>query len=193
VSHGDNDHIGGSGALLAALPVTRVLTSVPERLPGSRECTTGQGWEWDGVRFDLLHPDASGTLRGNNRSCVLRVTSRYGRLLLPGDIAAPAERALLRAHTAELPAEVLVAPHHGSKSSSTEDFLDAVQPKWILLPVGYRNRYGHPHPEVLARYRARGSALADSATSGAITLRLDAAGLQVSHYRQEQGRYWHER
>lgn len=191
ISHGDNDHIGGSAALLAALPVDRRLSSVPERVPGAAACAAGQAWEWDGVQFVMLHPSPDRRLTGNNLSCVLRVVSRHGRMLLPGDIAARAERVLLRDQEAQLPADILVAPHHGSKSSSTESFLDAVRPGLALFPVGYRNRYGHPHPDVMQRYRERGIALAASPDAGAISVRLDAAGMHVSRYRTDQRRYWY--
>jgi len=164
---------------------------VPERLADAAACQNGQGWEWDGVRFEILHPHQDSSFAGNNLSCVLRIVSPYGRALLPGDIAALAERAILQAREGQLAAEVLVVPHHGSKSSSTTAFLDKVRPRVALLPVGYRNRYHHPHPAVVARYVERGIALQDSATAGAIRLRLDAAGLQIDRYRDTQRRYWH--
>ena len=191
VSHGDNDHIGGSASLLAAMPVTRVLSSVPERLANAEACLSGQQWVWDGVRFEMLHPDRDSPFTGNNLSCVLRIVSRHGRALLPGDIAAKAERAILLERKGQLAAEVLVVPHHGSKSSSTETFLDTVRPRVALLPVGYRNRYRHPHPAVVARYVERGIALEDSAAAGAISVLLDAAGLLIDRHRDTQRRYWH--
>jgi competence protein ComEC len=190
VSHGDNDHIGGSASLLAAIPVTQVLSSVPERLENAKACRNGQSWEWDGVHFAMLHPAAGSRLEGNNRSCVLRVESRFGQALLPGDIAAKAERELLLRAEEQLRADILVVPHHGSKSSSTESFLDAVRPRVALLPAGYLNRYKHPHPRVVARYRERGIALEDSATAGAITVELGNRGLQLTRYRETQRRYW---
>jgi competence protein ComEC len=190
VSHGDNDHIGGSASLLAAMPVRRVLSSVPERLANAEACVSGQAWEWDGVRFAILHPDAGTNLEGNNRCCVLRIESRFGQALLPGDIAAKAERELLLRAAQQLRADVLVVPHHGSKSSSTENFLDRVRPRVALLPVGYRNRYNHPHPLVVERYRERGIALEDSASAGAITLQLGNKGLQLHRYRETERRYW---
>jgi len=190
VSHGDNDHIGGSASLLAAMPVARVLSSVPERLPAAERCASGQTWEWDGVRFTLLHPEADSLLQGNNRCCVLQVESRYGRVLLTGDIAAKAERELVWRAATQLRADILVVPHHGSKSSSTEAFLDTVRPRVALLPVGYRNRYRHPHPTVVARYRERGIVLEDSASAGAITVELASQGLPLRRYRETQRHYW---
>jgi len=190
VSHGDNDHIGGSGSLLASVPADEILSSVPERLAGARACAAGQHWSWDGVAFEILHPPTDSPLTGNNRCCVLRVASRYGRVLLPGDIGAKAERVLLRQQDAALPAEVLAVPHHGSRSSSTETFLDAVHPQVALLPVGYHNRYHHPHPQVVRRYQERGIAVAASPAAGAIDVRLEPAGLSVHRYRDERRRYW---
>ena len=190
VSHGDNDHIGGSASLLAAMPVTRVLSSVPERLTNAEACRSGQTWEWDGVRFMMLHPQADTRLVGNNRCCVLRVDSRFGQVLLPGDIAAKAEREIMLRAGEPLRADILVVPHHGSKTSSTETFLDTVRPRVALLPVGYRNRYHHPHPMVVARYQERGIALEDSATAGAITVELGEQGLQLNRYRETRRRYW---
>jgi len=190
VSHGDNDHIGGSASLLAAMPVTRILSSVPERLTNAEDCHHGQMWEWNGVRFVMLHPEPDSRLAGNNRCCVLRVESRFGSALLPGDIAAKAERDLLLRTEKQLRADILVVPHHGSKTSSTETFLDTVQPRVALLPVGYRNRYHHPHPLVVTRYRERGIVLEDSATAGAITVEIGHQGLQLSRYREAQRRYW---
>jgi len=190
VSHGDNDHIGGSASLLAAVPVTRVLSSVPERLANAEDCHHGQAWEWDGVRLAIVHPQSDGRLAGNNRSCVLRVEGRFGAVLLPGDIAAKAERDLLSRAGEPLRADILVVPHHGSKTSSTEAFLDTVRPQVALLPVGYRNRYRHPHPTVVARYRERGIVLEDSASAGAIRVELGNRGLRLNRYRETHRRYW---
>jgi competence protein ComEC len=193
ISHGDNDHIGGATSVLKEFPAGKVQSSVPERLPNALACERGQRWEWDGVRFVVLNPDPASRHKGNNRSCVLRIETAHGRALLPADIARPAERRLVREQAAWLPAEVLVAPHHGSKSSSSPEFLEAVQPKLLLVPVGYRNRYRHPHPDVVARYRERGVVLADSAASGAIEVRFAGGGYQIEQYRQAHRRYWHLR
>jgi len=193
VSHGDNDHIGGSAALLDRMPVERILSSVPERLPGAEPCLNGQTWVWDEVRFEILHPSPGGKLRGNDRSCVLRVDSRHGQALLPGDISARAERFLLHEQPHRLPATLLIAPHHGSRTSSTELFIDRVRPTLVLLPVGYRNRYRHPHPDVLARYQARGVEIADSPSAGAVQVRFDPTGWRMDRDRDIRRRYWHYR
>lgn len=193
VSHGDNDHIGGAASLLSALPVGRVLTSVPERLPNAHACAAGGRWEWEGVEFRLLHPPLGYRRRGNNASCVLHVQGRHGAVLLPGDIEASAERLLLRAAPAALAAEVLVVPHQGSKTSSDERFIDAVRPQLALFAVGYRNRFNHPHAEVRSRYERRGVQMFDSAAHGAIEVALGADGVRTQPYRERKRRYWFNR
>ncbi|MCL5668753.1 MAG: DNA internalization-related competence protein ComEC/Rec2 [Gammaproteobacteria bacterium] len=189
ISHGDNDHIGGAASLLEAFPANRVLSSVAERLPNAQPCLAGETWQWDEVEFQILNP-ATTNVSGNNASCVLKITSRYGSVLLPADIEAEAERALLE-RDANLRADILVIPHHGSKTSSTEEFIDAVKPEIALIPAGYRSRYRHPHPTVVARYRQRGIRLLDSPAQGAIHIRLGANGTRVSGYRNTHRRYWY--
>lgn len=198
VSHGDNDHIGGALALAAELPPARVLSSVPQRLTelGAEPCLGGMRWEWDGVGFELLHPRADyagGGRQGNNRSCVLRVTTAGGSVLIPGDIEQPAEAHLRASQSDRLAADILVVPHHGSRTSSSEAFIDAVAPQFALFPVGYRNRYGHPKADIVERYRQRDIHLLDSASHGAIRFRLGGRGglRLVDTWRQTARRYWH--
>jgi competence protein ComEC len=173
VSHGHNDHVGGARALLDAVPVTAISSNVDADWPGRHACRAGTHWSWDGVEFRILHPASDTAGDGNNSSCVLKVIGRGGRLLLPGDVEAAGEAALLERVPASLRAEVLVVPHHGGRSSSGDAFLDAVQPGMALVPVGYRNRYGFPHRQVLRRLSARGVRVFDTAQHGAISLRLD--------------------
>lgn len=191
VSHGDNDHLGGAAALRAGLPVRRVLTSVPERLPGAQACRAPDAWRWDGVEFRLLHPPAPGP--GNDLSCVLKIDSAAASVLLPGDIGADAEQLLVAMQSERLGASVLVAPHHGSKTSSSPALLAAVAPQVVLIPVGYRNPYHHPHPSVVARYDAGGIRRYDSASHGALELRWRDGVPQVESYRERARRYWHTR
>ena len=189
VSHGDNDHLGGAASLREEIPADRVLSSVPERLPGASLCAAPETWEWDGVRFTLIHPTQAG-LRHNNSSCVLRIQSAYGSLLLPGDIEREAEAMLVERVGKGLQSDVLVAPHHGSKTSSTEDFVAHTRPRIVLFPVGYRNRYHHPHPTVLERYGKVASEMYDSPRQGAIEIRFGPSGIVVSGYRNSHRRYW---
>ncbi|MDA1107604.1 MAG: DNA internalization-related competence protein ComEC/Rec2 [Proteobacteria bacterium] len=189
VSHKDNDHIGGAASLLAAYPPQRVLSSVPERLPNARHCIAGESWRWDEVEFTLLNPSDENA-RGNNSSCVLMIQTAHGKVLLTADIEAKAERALIARWGEQLNADVLVVPHHGSKTSSTDEFIDAVRPRYALIPAGYRSRYRHPHPTVVERYAQRGINMLNSPAHGAITVTLGAVGMRLSSYRHEEKRYW---
>jgi len=177
VSHRDSDHAGGAAGLLAGLPVGELFSSLdaahPLRaggLPHTR-CNAGQRWHWDGVDFELLHPAAADhgvALRPNALSCVLRVRDALGRsALLTGDIEAAQEAALVQRHGAALASTVLLVPHHGSRTSSTPAFVAAVQPAVAVVQAGYRSRFGHPAPDVVARYAAQGVAVVRSDRCGA--------------------------
>lgn len=194
ISHGDNDHIGGARVLAEALPVWRVVTSVPHKMGwiAHESCRRGDSWQWDGVEFQLLHPERLiGKGRGNNDSCVLRVKAGDEALLLTGDIEVEAERELTALYGDKLRADTLIAPHHGSKTSSSERFIAAVMPKRVLMPLGYRNRYGFPHQQVRERYERRGIPMLSSSASGAIGLTLGRGRPEVVEYRKFSRRYWH--
>ena len=193
VSHGDNDHIGGVDSVRRALPVEKILSGVPERVSDATLCEAGQHWEWDGVSFAMLNPPVGESGSKNDQSCVLQVRAPNASLLLPADIEAKAERRLVTEQGARLRATVLVAPHHGSKTSSTAAFIGAVRPDLVLFPVGYRNRFHHPHPTVVARYDEARVHRLDSASAGAIELQLRADGTSVSGWRARHRRYWHLR
>ncbi|MDS4042400.1 MAG: DNA internalization-related competence protein ComEC/Rec2 [Candidatus Competibacter sp.] len=192
VSHADGQHTGGVRSLRELMPVARILTSNSERTPidGAEPCRVGQAWEWDGVRFRMLHPPPAG-FSDDNASCVLKVEGAAGRVLLPGDIETAAETVLASTHGAELAAEVLVAPHHGHRNLSTPVFLNAVQPQYVLLATGYRNRFGYPRPETVARYQATGATLLNASDEGALTFRLEPGqSLEPERYRREYRHYW---
>ena len=193
ISHADGQHTGGVRSLRELMPVARILTSAPEQTPidGAEPCRAGQVWDWDGVRFQMLHPPERG-FSDDNASCVLRVEGAAGRVLLPGDIERSAESALVASHGMDLAAEILIAPHHGHRNQSTPAFLNAVQPRYILLATGYRNRYGYPRPNTVARYQATGATLLDPADEGALTFRVEPGrALEPERYRRDQRRYWH--
>ena len=191
VSHSDSDHAGGAPAVLAAQPGAALWgVAVEGTTAAPRPCTAGQRWEWDGVVFELLHPPSQqDARRPNAQSCVLRIRSAQGvAAVLAGDIEQPQEQALL-ARGAPLAATLLLVPHHGSKTSSGSAFIDAVGPRWALVQAGYRNRYGHPAPEVVQRYRVAGTEVVDSSACGAA--RWDSARpQQMQCERTLQRRYW---
>lgn len=191
VTHRDKDHSGGVAAVQDALPVTLTLSSVGE-LPGER-CAAGQQWDWDGVRFTVLHPDAAAyewaARKTNNLSCVLRVESAGGgSILLTSDIEAVDESALLARSRDALRSDVLLVPHHGSRTSSTPEFIAAAGARDVLFPVGYRNRFGHPKAEIVERYV--GSSQWRTDRDGQLRVVL-AGKVDISSYRQEHRRYWH--
>lgn len=190
ISHADNDHRGGAESVFRAFPAAQALSSAPDLPFANDVCVAGTRWIWDGVEFEMMHPPEMQRGRHNNNSCVLMTRSRYGSLLLTGDIEKRAEQSLVATDGRRLAAQIVVAPHHGSKTSSHAGFVDAVQPQYVLFPVGYRNRYRHPHPTVVERYRETGAHLYDSPTSGAIEFRFDALGTHVTTYRAAQRRYW---
>ncbi len=200
LSHRDSDHVGGAASLLAAHPVVALSSSLEPGHPllvgaaaglPHTPCRAGQSWAWDGVQFDVLHPtpdDVAFAAKPNAVSCVLRVQDMAGRsLLITGDIEAPQEAALLRRSGAALASTMLVVPHHGSRTSSTAGFLDAVQPRVAVVQAGYRSRFGHPAPDVLARYAERGVTVVRTDSCGA-WLWQDGAGACTRDVRR---RYWH--
>lgn len=194
-SHGDNDHIGGLTDLLQGLPVTGILSSVPGKIPSGAvtACRAGQHWRWDDVDFKILHPPAMNRFSGNNGSCVLKVSNARYSVLLPGDIELPAERTLVKEYGDTLESTVLVAPHHGSTSSSSRGFVGAVAPDYVLFPVGYLNRYGFPKGAIMRRYHNAGARLLDTARAGAIQFRVGREGIRYTGWRETAGRFWHDR
>jgi len=194
ISHGDNDHAGGASAVLATFHVPLLLAGEPARMPAPMApCVAGQSWRWDGVTFRVLSPLGRSS-RDNDRSCVLLVEGDGDRLLLTGDITRRVEGSVASALPPGRPV-VTTVPHHGSKTSSSATFIDALHPALAVVSAGWHNRFGHPHPDVVARYRAAGVPLRNTATAGA--LRMDfpvGAPVRVGPgERQRQRRYWRER
>jgi competence protein ComEC len=191
VTHRDSDHAGGTASVKAALEVKETLSSLDD--PASERCLAGQTWTWDGVRFAILHPaagDYGNERKSNNLSCVLQVEAGGRRMLLTSDIEARDEAALLERSAKELKADVLLVPHHGSRTSSTHEFVDAVSAREAIIPAGYRNRFGHPKQEVVDRYTAAGARLWRTDRDGAVTVRLAADGIGVTAWREQRKRYW---
>ncbi len=202
VSHNDNDHSGGALSVLGAISIERVLTSLkPDSAivlasPHHQACSAGQHWAWDGVSFEILQPTPasyqSEKWKPNARSCTLKISTEKMSILLPGDIEAVQEDELLNSVPEKLAATVLLAPHHGSGTSSTPAFLRAVHPELALFQVGYRNRYHHPKTEVYQRYADFGVNRLRTDETGAITLQFGST-LAISEYRSEHARYWYRR
>jgi competence protein ComEC len=201
VSHNDSDHSGGAVSVLEAMPVDLTLSSltVPntlrEKAALHERCQAGQQWQWDGVRFAVLYPDAAdytGKSKSNNVSCVLRLETAGGSALFTGDIEKDAEARLL-ARGEAIHADLLIAPHHGSRTSSTAAFIAAVRPRATVFTVGYLNRFGHPRPDVVARSVTSGSQVLRTDQTGANTARLTGDGLSLESYRDTHARYWYGR
>lgn len=202
VSHLDSDHSGGTASVLRNVPVDWIAGSLPPEHPARdagrpfHDCRRGHGWDWEDVRFEFLHPGPEKP-RGvrsatNASSCVLRIESPAARIVLAGDIEAGQERALVQRHGASgLRADLLLAPHHGSSSSSSQVFLDAVAPRHVIVQAGYRNRFRHPSSKVVERYRAAGIEMLRSDRDGAITIDY-APGREprIARSRIDDRRYW---
>jgi len=199
LSHRDSDHTGGAAAVLAMQPQAALLSSIEDghelqALRPSQRCAAGQRWQWDGVDFQVLHPrsaDYQAAGKPNAMSCVLRISNGAHTALLAGDIE-QAQEARLAQQGAALRADLLLVPHHGSKTSSSDAFLNVVQPSLAVVQAGYRNRFGHPAAPVLERYRTRAIQVIDSPHCGAATWH-SAQALEVTCERQLAPRYWHHR
>jgi len=196
VSHGDLDHRGGAGSVLEEYPDAIVIA--PERfdLPAKHfiTCRSGISWNWDGVQFRLIHPPGNqvGPAQSDNDgSCVLLVETPFSRLLLPGDIEQNAEAGLVRQGLLS-PVDIVVAPHHGSKTSSSEAFVRVLQPRYVIFSAAWNNRWGFPAQEVSQRWRQAGACLLVTGDAGAVMFDTDKAHrlrLRWSH-REENRRFW---
>jgi len=203
ISHDDSDHSGGAPAVLDGVKVRQFIAGIAPTHPlwahasaaGAQtvRCSAGQQWQWDGVRFAMLWPDP-GPLdsKTNDHCCVLRVSGVDGRAaLLTADIEAPVERTLLERSREALRSQVLMVAHHGSRTSSTEPFIDAVSPAVAIFQAGYLNRFHHPNASVYERYRLRDIALSRSDWDGATIVDLwPGAPLDMADYRTVHRRYW---
>ena len=202
VTHADMDHSGGALSVLQAVPVDRLVSSLKEDHPiqlaaaSAHQCQAGESWQWDDVRFEMLHPPeqsySNSKLKTNALSCVMKITTSHGSVLLPADIEKRSEYQLVEHVGDELASTVLVAPHHGSKTSSTDEFVSRVNPRLVIFTVGYRNRFGHPKNEVVERYQSIGSRVLRSDTDGAVSLRFAKNEVMVETARSLRRRYWHD-
>jgi competence protein ComEC len=204
ISHGDMDHIGGAQTLMDSFPEADLLGQDIDSLvlqktgtDKKQYCYAGMQWQWDGVEFTILSPEEitvspAKTEKRNNHSCVLHVSSASGSVLLTGDIEKLVEYQLLRRYPDQLAADILMVPHHGSNTSSSQAFISVVNPKISLISVGYENRYKLPSRLVTARYEAINSELIRTDKSGAVTIKVLAEeGISVARYRETARKYWH--
>jgi len=194
ISHGDNDHAGGARAVAAIFPVAH--WQVPPGLKwetAHSSCHAGKNWQWDGVRFTFLHPERHFPYLRNDSSCVLRIETVYGSVLLTGDISQLIEQRLLKAQPKALGADVVLAPHHGSSSSSHKAFIAATGAQLVLISAGHNNRFAHPRAEVVQRWQQSGAEVLNTAQSGALWVWLDTQGLSVREQRIWRARLWDAR
>jgi competence protein ComEC len=193
ISHSDTDHSGGAAGLLAEIPADQILSGQPLPTLASRPCLAGQQWQWDGVKFEVLYPPPGMIANNDNRySCVLRAEIGTQAVLLTGDIEVRGEAALLHSRQ-NLRASILQVPHHGSRSSSSPALVAAVQPEYALVASGYRNRFGFPKANIVARYVRAGAWVFDTAQAGALSFILTADGVSWPRQaRQQLRRYWHQ-
>ena len=198
VTHRDTDHSGGALSVLESMPVGWVAdapdTHFADLFPAvhAKTCVAGSAWTWDGVRFEFLHPQAETRAKeqaSNHQSCVLRISAAGKSILLTSDIETPDEAAMLTAGLSH--SDVMLVPHHGSGTSSSSAILDAVQPDVAIIPVGYRNRYRHPKPSVLAEYETRKIRVLRSDADGMV--QIDLPSMAITAYRQVHRRYWMDR
>ncbi len=194
VSHADLDHAGGVASLVRAIPVATVRAG--EVLDGpviAQRCVAGDSWQADGIDFEFLYPDAESEISGNDASCVLQISAGRHRILLTGDIERAAEAKLFRSGKLQ-GVDVVIVPHHGSRTSSSPPFVQALHPRLAVISAGFGNRWALPHSEVVERWRASGAEVLTTAASGAISLRLcEEGGIEaLTRQRLRQRRIWHE-
>ncbi len=195
ISHADSDHIGGLDIVLSEMPVAQLSTSRLDRIPDShlhrsRSCQVGQVWRVGHIDFEFLGPSVDTPQGSNNRSCVLKVSNSETTALITGDIERPVERHLVATASADLSAQIMLVPHQGSKTSSSADFLDMVNPTVALLAAGYRNHYGHPHEKVVERYLERDIDLISTIENGSIQLNVRGKEIETTRFRKAQKRFW---
>jgi len=195
ISHGDNDHAGGASAIVKNFSVTTIESGEPGRLKLSRAilpCKRYEKWQWDKINFEFLFPEKNSLQKGNDHSCVLKITTANQKsILLTGDIEKQAEKFLLDSKE-NLAADILVAPHHGSKTSGLNEFVAAVHPHWVVFSVGYLNRYHFPNAFVVKKYQAIGTKILATDRTGAMQFLVGDKNITVESYRVTHRRFWNE-
>lgn len=200
LSHNDLDHIGAAPTLLGqdggrGVPIAEILHSLPPLQPilattiPQQQCQAGQSWQWDGVDFSILWMQPNYVpLNDNASSCVLRIHNAKHSLLIPADISRLEEGELLAAGLP--PTDIVIAPHHGSKTASSELWVNALEAQYVVFSAGFMNHFRHPHPDVVARYTAAGSTLLRTDLMGAIRFTV-GDHIEVQQQRAIAPRYWY--
>jgi competence protein ComEC len=192
ISHDDQDHAGGAAVLRRELDVVRTMTAPGSRAAAGEPCRLGDGWQWDDVEFRVLHPPAAFEGGDNDRSCALRISGPGGSALLLADPEARAEAALIAQPIAS---DVVLVPHHGSASSSSPALVAGASARIAIASAGFGNRWGMPRADVVARWRAAGATVLDTATQGAVLVHFPAtrAPIAVEAERHDRPRWWRAR
>jgi competence protein ComEC len=194
VSHADQDHAGGVQAMASQLEIGRAFVGETVSDLGLQQipCSTALSWISDGIRFRFLHPAPDAAWEGNNASCVLEVATGNHRILLTGDIEAPVEATLL-GNALLGPVDTVIVPHHGSRTSSSPDFVNTLRPALAIVSAGFDNRWGFPKTDVVRRWEFGGARLLETATSGAIGQRIciDSGVERLRRERPDSRKYWH--
>lgn len=196
ISHGDNDHIGGAESLIEQINIREITGQGIDRLnhDNKKPCAKGQKWQWDQVNFEFLHPDTSYSVR-NNQACVLRIDNGQHDMIITADIESEIEEKLIINYTDKLRSNFMLIPHHGSKTSSTMDFIDAIKAEYAIVSAGYKNKFQHPRPEVLQKYRLSGVKVFNTAEQGAIHINLHSESelSEPESFRNQASHYWNHR
>jgi competence protein ComEC len=187
ISHADNDHSGGYQDAIESMRIRDILSSSPDKFAASRACRP-QSWRWDQVQFDILHPGVEGKFKGNNSSCVVKITTSGASFLLLSDLESRGEKALME--NADIRADAFLVGHHGSKTSSTPELLAKLKAKYAVISAGFYNRYHHPHPSVIKMLKHFDLQIFNTAKSGALEI-IAGDGINIREYRREYGKPWH--
>ncbi len=190
LSHDDRDHTGGASLLRESIPVGEFIVGPGVRgRDSARPCRRGDGWSWDGVTFEVLHPSEREHGGDNDNSCAIRIAAPGGSALLLADPEADAEQELL---SQPLAADVVLVPHHGSRTSSGPRLIAATGAGLAIVSTGFGNRWNLPAAAVIARWRAAGAIVLDTATVGAVTVDFAATpgGIRVRAERLATRRWW---
>ena len=190
ISHGDNDHAGGWDAVRRELVIASAISPPDSDVPDSAHCIAGQRWTWDGVTFRVLHPPRHFPYLANESSCVLRIETAHGSVLLTGDIGEVIESRLIAQAPADVRADVVLVAHHGSAGSSAPGFVAATGARHALVSTGHGNQFRHPRKDVVARWQDAGARVHDTAQGGAIRVRIGSDGIEVAPRRATHARLW---